>query len=382
MVLRTSKEGPAMNFDFSDDQKFLKSEARKFLEGRCPTSKVRAVLDDPAKSYDADLWREVAAQGWLGTTIPEMHGGLGLGHLELCVIAEELGRALAPLPFASTVYFLAEALLMAGSGAQKAAWLPRIAAGEAIGCFATVERPGVLTEAQVQARVEGGRLTGVKLPVTDGDIADVAVVLARENGPLSLFLVDLKAGGVSRETLETLDPTRGVAKLTFAGAPAERLGEAGEGLSLAEALLERAAVLLAFEQLGGADRALEMAKGYAMERYAFGRPIGSYQAIKHKLADMYVKNELARSNAYYGAWALETGASELPLAAAAARVSGCEAYWYAAKENLQTHGGIGFTWQMDCHLFYRRAQQLGLVAGGAKAWKEKLVSQLERRNAA
>jgi hypothetical protein len=371
-----------MNFDFSDDQKFLKSEARKFLEGRCPTSKVRAVLDDPAKSYDADLWKQVAAQGWLGTAIPEANGGLGLGHLELCVIAEELGRALAPLPFASTIYFLAEALLMAGSEEQKAAWLPKIAAGEVIGCFATVERPGVLTEAQVQARVEGGKLTGTKIPVTDGDIADVAVVLARESGKLSLFLVDLKGAGVSRETLETLDPTRGVAKLTFVGAAAERLGEAGEGLSLAEALLERAAVLLTFEQLGGADRALEMARGYAMERYAFGRPIGSYQAIKHKLADMYVKNELARSNAYYGAWALETGASELPLAAAAARVAGCEAYWYAAKENLQTHGGIGYTWQMDCHLFYRRSQQLGLVAGGAKAWKEKLVTQLERRNAA
>lgn len=371
-----------MNFDFSDDQKFLKSEARKFLEARCPTAKVRAVLDDPAKSYDADLWKEVAAQGWLGTAIPEAHGGLGLGRLELCVIAEALGRALAPIPFASTVYFLAEALLLAGSDAQKAAWLPKIAAGEVIGCFASVERPGVLAEAQVQARAEGGKLTGTKLPVTDGDIADVAVVLAREGGRLSLFLADLKGPGVSRETLQTLDPTRGAAKLTFDGAAAERLGEAGEGMALAESLLERAAVLLAFEQVGGADRALEMAKDYAINRYAFGRPIGSYQAIKHKLADMYVKNELARSNAYYGAWALETGASELPVAAASARVSACEAYWYAAKENLQTHGGIGFTWQMDCHLFYRRAQQLGLVAGGAKAWKERLVSQLERRNAA
>jgi hypothetical protein len=371
-----------MNFDFSDDQKFLKNEARKFLEGRCPTSKVRAVLDDPARSYDADLWKEVAAQGWLGTTIPEANSGLGLGHLELCVIAEELGRALAPIPFASTVYFFVEALLMAGSDAQKAAWLPKIAAGEVIGAFASVERPGPLTEAQVQARVDGGKLTGTKLPVTDGDIADVAVVLAREGGQLSLFLVDLAGAGVARETLQTLDPTRGAAKLTFSGAAAERLGEAGEGLALAEALLERAAVLLAFEQVGGADRALEMAKEYALGRYAFGRPIGSYQAIKHKLADMYVKIELARSNAYYGAWALETGASELPLAAASARVSACDAYWNAAKENLQTHGGIGFTWQMDCHLFYRRAQQLGLVAGAAKAWKERLVQQLERRNAA
>ena len=371
-----------MNFDFSDDQKFLKSEARKFLEGRCPTSKVRAVLDDPKASYDAGLWKEVAAQGWLGAAIPEQYGGLGLGRLELCVIAEELGRALAPIPFSSTAYFLAEALLLAGSEAQKKAWLPKIAAGEVIGCFASVEKPGPLTEGQVQARVEGGKLTGTKLPVTDGDVADVAVVLAREGGRLSLFLVDLSAGGVTRETLQTLDPTRGVAKLKFAGAPAERLGEAGEGLALAEQLLERAAVLIAFEQVGGADRALEMAKDYAMGRYAFGRPIASYQAIKHKLADMYVNNELARSNAYYGAWALNAGASELPLAAAAARVSACQAYWYAAKENLQTHGGIGFTWQMDFHLFYRRAQQLNLVAGGAKAWKERLVTQLERRNAA
>jgi alkylation response protein AidB-like acyl-CoA dehydrogenase len=371
-----------MNFDFSDDQKFLKAEARKFLEGRCPASRVRAVLDDPAQGYDAELWREVAAQGWLGTTIDEAFGGLGLGHLELCVIAEELGRALAPIPFASTVYFLAEALAMAGSEAQKRAWLPKIAAGEAIGCFASVERSGPLTEAQVQASVTGGRLTGAKLPVTDGGIADVAVVLAREGGRPGLFLADLRGEGVTRETLATLDPTRDAARLIFAGAPVERLGEPGEGMALAEALLERAAVLLAFEQLGGADRALEMAKDYAMSRYAFGRPIGSYQAIKHKLADMYVKNELARSNAYYGAWALQTGASEMPLAAASARVSATEAFWLAAKENLQTHGGIGFTWQMDCHLFYRRAQQLGLVAGGAKAWKERLVAQLERRNAA
>src|SRR5580692_11628071 len=352
-----------MNFDFSDDQKFLKSEARKFLEGRSPISKVRAVLNDAAKSYDDALWKEVGAQGWLGTTIPEAYGGLGLGHLELCVIAEELGRALAPIPFGSTAYFLTEALLLAGSEAQKQAWLPKIAAGEVIGCFASVERPGALTEAQVQARVEGGKLTGTKLPVTDGDIADVAVVLARENGPLSLFLVELGGEGVARETLQTLDPTRGAARLTFAGAPAERLGEAGEGLSLAEALLEHAAVLLAFEQLGGADRALEMAKGYALERYAFGRPIGSYQAIKHKLADIYVKNELARSNAYYAVWALAAGAAELPLAAATARLAADEAFGFAARENIHIHGGMGFTWEADAHLYFRRARHLSLVAG-------------------
>jgi alkylation response protein AidB-like acyl-CoA dehydrogenase len=370
-----------MNFDFSDDQKSLKSEARKFLDARCTSQTVRGVLDDPAKAYDKELWRGVTELGWLGASIPETYGGLGLGRIELCAIAEELGRALAPIPFASTVYFTAEALMLAGSEAQKRRWLPKIAAGEVIGCFASVERPGALTEDQIQSRFEGGKLAGVKLPVTDGVVADIGVVVAKEAGKCGLFLVELAGPGVSRESLETLDPTRGAAKLTFTGAPAERLGEPGEGMALADQVLDRAAVLLAFEQVGGADRALEMAKAYALERYAFGRPIGSYQAIKHKLADMYVKTELARSNAYYGAWALNAQAAELPLAAAAARVSATEAFWYAAKENLQTHGGMGFTWAVDCHLFYRRSQQLGLVAGGAKAWKERLVSQLERRNA-
>jgi len=371
-----------MNFDFSDDQKFLKSEARKFLAARCPSATVRGVLDVPAVSYDAGLWKAVAEQGWLGAAIPEAFGGLGLGGIELCAIAEELGRALAPIPFSSTVYFVAEALMLAGSPAQRARWLPRIAVGEAIGCFATVERAGVLTESQVQARVDGGKLTGVKIPVTDGDVATLAVVLAKQGGRPGLYLVELAAAGVTRQTLETLDPTRGAARLTFADAPAEPMGEPGEGMALAEAVLNRAAVLLAFEQVGGADRALEMARDYALTRYAFGRPIGGYQAIKHKLADIYIKNELARSNAYYGAWALGDGAAELPVAAAAARVAAGEAFWFAAKENLQTHGGMGFTWDVDCHLFYRRAQQLGLVAGGAKAWKERLVAQLERRNAA
>lgn len=371
-----------MDFDFSEDQKFLKGEARKFLDARCPPAIVRSVLDDSSKSYDQDLWKSVAAQGWLGVSIAEEYGGLGLGGVELCAIAEELGRSLAPIPFASTIYFVAEALKVAGSEAQKAKWLPKIAAGEVIGCFATVERPGVLTEAGIQAKVENGLLTGVKIPVADGDIADLAVVLARSGGRACLFLVELSAAGVSRESVQTLDPTRGCARLNFVDTPVEILGEEGEGMSLAETVLDHAAVLLAFEQVGGADKALEMAKDYALNRYAFGRQIGSYQAIKHKLADIYIKNELARSNAYYGAWALDSGASELPLAAAAARVSACEAYWFAAKENIQTHGGMGFTWGVDCHLYYRRAQQLGLVAGGAKAWKERLVTQLERRNAA
>ena len=371
-----------MNFDYSDDQKFLKDEARKFLEAHCTIARVRTVLDDSSKSYDVDLWRAVAEQGWLGAAIPEQYNGLGLGRLELCAIAEELGRVVAPIPFASTVYFVAEALMLAGSDAQKALYLPKIAAGALIGCFATAEGAGAVSEASVNAKVENGKLTGTKIPVTDGDVADVAVVLAKEGGKTGLYLVDLTGPGVARETLKTLDPTRGVAKLTFTGAAAERLGDLGEGLALGEAISDRAAVLLAFEQVGGADRSLEMAKAYALERYAFGRVIASYQAIKHKLADMYVKNELARSNAYYGAWALNTGAAELPIAASAARVAASEAFWFASKENIQTHGGMGFTWDVDCHLYYRRSRQLSLVAGAPRVWKERLISHLERRNAA
>ena len=379
---RTGRNPARMNFDFSDDQKFLKAEARKFLEANCPPARVRGVLDDPAKAYDADLWKAVAGQGWLGAAIPEAHGGLGLGHLELCVIAEALGWAVAPIPFASTVYFLAEAVMLAGDGDQQAALLPKIATGEVIGAMATSEGPGALSAATLKAAVTDGRLSGVKLPVTDGDIANVALVLAKEGGQPGLFVVDLDGEGVTREALKTLDPTRDAAKLTFKDAPVRRLGGTGEGFALLEQINDRAAILLAFEQCGGADRCLEMAKAYALERYAFGRVIASYQAIKHKLADMYVKNELARSNAYYGAWALNTDAPEMPLAASAARIAASEAFWFASKENIQTHGGIGFTWEMDCHLYYRRSRQLSLVAGAPRVWKERLVSHLERRNAA
>ncbi len=371
-----------MNFDFSDDQKFLKGEARKFLDANCGTGKVRAVLDDDSKAFDKALWQAVAGQGWLGAAIPEEHGGLGLGHLELCVIAEELGRAVAPIPFASTVYFLAEAVMLAGDDKQKAAILPKITAGELIGAIATSEGPGVLTAGSVKTTVSGGKLSGVKIPVTDGDIADLCLVIAKENGKPGLYLVDLNGAGVTREAVKTLDPARDAARLVFKDAPAERLGPAGEGFALLEQINDRAAILLSFEQCGGADRCLEMAKAYALERYAFGRVIASYQAIKHKLADMYVKNELARSNAYYGAWALNTNAPEMPIAASAARIAASEAFWFASKENIQTHGGIGFTWEMDCHLFYRRSRQLSLVAGAPRVWKERLISHLERRNAA
>jgi alkylation response protein AidB-like acyl-CoA dehydrogenase len=371
-----------MNFDFSDDQKSLKDQARKLLSRSCSTAHVRKVLDDDGIAFDADLWREIASLGWLGVSIPEAYDGLGLGRLELCVLAEEMGRALAPTPFASTLYFFAEALLLAGSEAQKRRMLPGVASGQIIGAYAVAEGPGPLSPDHISCVFENGLLTGVKIPVADGDIATHAIVLAKDGSGLSLVLVDLTSADVVRTPVKTLDPTRSHARLEFRNAAAERIGAAGEGWDLSEAVSDRAAVLLAFEQTGGAQACLDMAVEYARNRYAFSRQIGSFQAIKHKLADMYVGIEIARSHAYYGAWALSTDAPELAVAAASARIAATEAYNFAAKENIQVHGGMGFTWAVDCHLFYRRAKLLGVQAGGLALWKEKLVSRLERRNAA
>lgn len=370
-----------MNFDYSDDQKFLKGEVRKFLEARCPIAKTRDVLDDDSKAFDHELWQGVAEMGWTGATVPEVWGGSGLGHVELCAIAEELGRVIAPIPFASTVYVFAEAILAFGSDAQRGALLPGVANGNVIGCLATGEREGPTAFKSMGARVVADRLSGTKIPVTDGDVATHAIVAAQDEAGPGLFIVHLEGEGIAREAIRTLDPTRSAARLEFKSAPCERLAAAGEGAALLSSILDRAAVLFAFEQVGGADRCLETARSYAMQRFAFGRAIGSYQAIKHKLADIYVKNELARSSAYYGAWALNTDAAELPEAAAAARIAGIQAYDFAAKENLQTHGGIGFTWEVDCHLHLRRARQLGLALGGLPVWRERLVRSLERRNA-
>jgi alkylation response protein AidB-like acyl-CoA dehydrogenase len=220
--------------------------------------------------------------------------------------------------------------------------------------------------------------------VADGGSADVAVVATVDEaaGGVSLGLVDLTGGGVSREPVATVDPSRPHARIVLDGAPIELMGVPGQGWQLLERLLDRAAVLMAFEQVGGAEAALHMGRDYALGRFAFGRPIGSFQAIKHKLADVYVSVELARSNAYYGAWALSMEAPELPIAAAAARVSASEAFAHAARENVQTHGGMGFTWEFDCHLYYRRAELLGLQLGGVRRWKEALIARIEAARAA
>lgn len=375
-----------MNFDFSDEQKQMRDEARKFLSEQCPPKAVREVLDGKAP-YDKSLWKGLAEMGFLGVAIPEQFGGAGAGHLELCVIAEEMGRALAPVPFSSTVYLAAEALLIAGSDAQKQKWLPKIASGDAIGTLALFEGKGNPSPKAVKLTANGGVLNGVKRPVADGAIADVAVVAARtgsggRESDISLFIVDLKAAGVETKSLTNIDLTRGQAEITFKDAKAEPLGAAGEGWSVITQVLDRAAVLMAFEQVGGADRALEMGRDYALDRIAFGRPIGSFQAVKHMLADMYVSATLARSNCYYGAWALSTNAGELPEAAAAARISATQAFQHCAKNNIQVHGGMGFTWEFDCHMYYRRANAVALGLGSLSYWEDALIDRMRKKNAA
>lgn len=374
-----------MDFDFSPDERALQDQARRYLAAKCDRTAVRAVLDGP-QAFDAPLWQGLADQGYLGAAIPEAYGGLGAGHSALCVVAEELGRAVAPVPFSSSIALAAEALLLAGSEAQKQRWLPRLASGQSIGCVAWVERAGRFGAQAVAARVQGGRLTGHKQPVADGDIAHLAVVAARgaddAADAFSLWLVDLGASGVAKSALPSLDPTRSQASLAFTQAECEPLGAPGQGAALLAAVFDRAAVLMAFEQVGGADRALEMGRDYALERFAFGRPIGSLQAIKHMLADMYVSATLARSNAYFGAWALGTNAPELAEAAAGARVAATQAYQHCARNNIQVHGGMGFTWEFDCHLHYRRSQLLALALGPLSTWEDLLVQRLcARRDA-
>jgi alkylation response protein AidB-like acyl-CoA dehydrogenase len=285
------------------------------------------------------------------------------------------------VPFASSAYLAAQAVLRFGSEAQKQKYLPGLADGSVIGCFALAEGAGTPRDAGVQAALRDGRLDGVKQPVVDGTVAHLAVVAARDGGDVVLAVVELDAAGVTREALQSLDPSRDTARVNFAGAAADILPGA-RGFSAVEQLLDRASVLFAFEQVGGAQACLEMAKEYALQRQAFGRQIGSFQAIKHKLADVYVAIELARSNAYYGAWALGADAPDMTSAGAAARVAATHAFEFASQENIQTHGGMGFTWEYDCHLYYRRAKHLSLVIGAAPFWKDRLVGFIEQRNAA
>lgn len=379
-----------MNFDFSPEQHALRDTARRLFAERVGFDALRRRHEQgDACLLDAELWRTMADLGWLGAAIPTQYGGAGQGAVELCVLAEEIGHCLAPVPFVLSSGLVAEAIRCHGTEAQRQHYLPALSSGERIGTFALVEGPGKTDISRIKTTYSPstGLLNGVKLPVPAVPEANLALVVCQADqtgSPPTLALVDLRQAAVRAMPLQRFDPFRTQARLEFCDAAAEPLGGSMPGPAVLDALFDRAAVLTAFEQIGGASACLEMAREWALQRRVFARPIGSFQAIKHRLADMAVKIELARSNAWFAAWALEqvdAGLAEaipggFPLAAATARIAASEAFDFASRENLQIHGGIGFTWDANCHPYYTRARHLAVLLGGEPVWTQRLISAL------
>ena len=366
-----------MRLGYSEDQEELRRYVRQFLAERSPESAVRKLMDTDW-GYDEAVWRQMADQmGLQGIAIEERYGGGGFTFRELALVMEEMGRALLCAPYLSTAVLAAGALSSSGDEAACEELLPAIAGG---GCIATLafeeedggSGAGVRTSA---AAVEGGgwRLDGAKSYVLDGHIADLVLVIAQGPEGLGLFRCDGDASGLSKDLIPTLDLTRKLARLTFTGTPAIPVGEPGAGGAILEHVLQLAAVALAVEQVGGAQYCLDMAVGYAKERVQFGRHIGSFQAIKHRCADLLLEVETARSAAYYAAWCAAAGDDDLPVAASMAKAHCSEAFYQAAAENIQIHGGIGFTWEHPAHLYFKRAKSGQLMFGDAALHRQRLA---------
>lgn len=365
-----------MDFDLSEDQTMLRDQAERLFAQQASPSQLRAALDGD-EPYDTALWNSIAELGFLGIAVPEEFGGLGLSPLDLALVLQEAGRACAPIPFFSSIGLAAPAIALTGTYEQKARWLPRLAEGSAIGTFAHVEGIGRVCGAQVNLVIEDGRATGVKVPVPDASIADVAVIVGRSaHDQLVLALADLDTADVMREPVDGIDQLRRHSRLTFRNARCEIMCEGAAAQRALSSLYDIGAVLCAFEQIGGAERCLYMARDYALERKVFGQSIGAFQSIKHSLADIFCQIEIARSNAWFAAWALAEDPSEAPSAAAVARLSAIEAYEMASRENLQIHGGIGYTWEADCHFYYRRSRLLAASLGSAAEWSELLIDRI------
>ncbi len=369
-----------MNFAFSEEQEELRSIVRQFLEAKSPESAVREQMESES-GYDPDVWRQMAEQlGLQSLTIPEEFGGQGFGYVELVVVLEEMGRALLCAPFFSSVVLGANALIHSGDDAAKSEYLPGIAAGETIATVAFTEANGRWDESGIEATAtadgDSFRINGEKSFVLDGAVADLIVVAARTAEGVSLFAVAGDVDGLSRTNLPTMDQTRKQAKLVFDGVAATPIGELGKGWEILSTVLDLASVALAAEQVGGAQRCLDMSVEYAKERVQFGRPIGSFQAIKHKCADMLLEVESAKSAAYYAGWCAGQMNDELPSVASLAKAYCSEAYFHTAGENIQIHGGIGFTWEHPAHLYFKRAKSSELLFGDPAYHRELLAQRI------
>ena len=369
-----------MNFAFTDEQEQLRDFVRSFLEEKSPESAVREQMDTE-QGFDPDVWAQMSEQmGLPALTIPEDYGGQGFTRIEQVVVLEEMGRSLLCAPFFSSAVMAANALMLSADESAKQAHLPQIASGETRATLAFTEQNGRWDEPGITmaATADNGawRLDGVKMYVLDGHTADLLIVAARTSGGVSLFTVDPGAAGLTRTALSTMDQTRKQAKLTFEGVEATLIGEEGQGWPVLEGVLDLASVALAAEQVGGAQRCLDMSVEYAKVRVQFGRPIGSFQAIKHKCADMLLEVESAKSAAYYAGWCAAEMNDELPQVASLAKSYCSEAYFHAAAENIQIHGGIGFTWEHPAHLYFKRAKSSELLFGDPTYHRELLAQRI------
>jgi alkylation response protein AidB-like acyl-CoA dehydrogenase len=368
-----------MDFSFSPDQQLLKNSARAFLDEHCKPEFVRAMFDDPRGESEA-LWKEIAQLGWLGLALPEEVGGSGLGMVETAILLEEMGRVAFPGPYLATS-LVGHALLTAGSPAQKSRWLPALANGSARGALALMERSldwgpeAIATHASRSGH--GWVLTGLKQFVPWPQVADVMLVSARAPEGLTLFLVEpASARKLGLSMMTGMDLTTRLGTVTLDGVAVEGdavLGTPGGAGPLLEALLQRGAVAAAAEMLGAARRCLDMAVSYAKVREQFGQPIGSFQAIRHKCAEMLLEVENSHAATYYAAWALDAGADDAALAASVAKAYVNDASRKVCGEAIQVHGGIGFTWEYDLHLYFKRAKALEVQYGDADFHRERVL---------
>ncbi|MBU6328960.1 MAG: acyl-CoA/acyl-ACP dehydrogenase [Acidobacteria bacterium] len=369
-----------MNFAFSEEQEELRNIVRQFLEAKSAETAVREQMETD-RGYDPEVWSQMAEQlGLQSLTIPEEFGGQGFGYVELVVVLEEMGRALLCAPYFSSVVLAANTVMQSGDRTAMETILPGIASGETIATLALTEPNGRWDASGIEATAtqSGGawRISGTKSFVLDGHTADVIIVAARTSAGVSLFSVAGDAAGLTRTALSTMDQTRKQAKLEFAEVEGTLIGTDGAGWDVLSTVLDLAAVALAAEQVGGAQMCLDMAVQYAKDRVQFGRPIGSFQAIKHKCADMLLEVESAKSAAYYAGWCASELNDELPSVASLAKAYCSDAYFHAASENIQIHGGIGFTWEHPAHLYFKRAKSSELLFGDPTYHRELLAQRI------
>jgi alkylation response protein AidB-like acyl-CoA dehydrogenase len=373
-----------LDFGFSQEQEMLRQSARAMLERECTSAHVRRMMEDD-RGYSPELWRRMAELGWLGLVLPDVYGGAGLDYIDMVVVAEEMGRVLLPSPFIWTLIF-AEAIRQAGSDEQRRRFLPEIARGELVATPAYLEAGGSCEESALTlgARKNGASFTleGEKMFVNDAHVADFFLVAARTGGKrgagVTLFAIDAARQGVAVTALKAMDQTRKLGMVTFDGVragAADVVGVVNGGRPVLESAIDRAKVALAAEMLGGAQKVMETAVAYSKVREQFGRAIGSFQAVQHKCANMMVDIEGAKSAVYYAAWAVSNGAPDARTAAAVAKAAASDAYRRVAADGIQVHGGIGFTWEHDMHLYFKRAKSSEFTFGDANFNRE-LVAQL------